>query len=91
MTDYGGICTVTTWRALDGSRMEMRVEIADPHVRISKELVDEVVASKHPDVTLTDGVLSIAAVNGTVAYRLRDLVEDEFGGRWYTADLVTPK
>lgn len=60
-----GTCTV---QQLETGHL--RVLEADPRVWISVELLEQISANPHPDVSLIDDVLTINAVNRRVIYRI---------------------
>jgi len=84
VTSTYGECIVTRLDdPLEGTKL--RIDRADPVVRISPELLAEIPAppSDHP-ATFDGKVLRIVGVNRTVVYRIRDVMEPVPGhfGYW---------
>jgi hypothetical protein len=88
MTDYGE-CTITRFEDGQGED-RLRIDRADERIRISPDLLDEVVRSDHPDITLTEDVLQIVAVNRIVRYRLGELTLDQHDCLWRLAERIDP-
>lgn len=66
----------------------VRVDQADPTVLFGSSLLRVLAANPSPLGSLIDGVLTIRAVNGTWAYRLRDGWADEDGPLQVLGDLI---
>lgn len=88
--EYNGDCTIS--RIVGGFTEpdRLRIDRADPHVRIAPDLLDELASARHPDATIEGDVLRIVGVNRTVEYRIGEAVDDGFGHRWYCADRIDP-
>jgi hypothetical protein len=83
VTDYGE-CIVTRIIDPDG-KMHLRVDRADPVVRIAPELLAELPAPPSVWPATFDGtILRIQGINQTVIYKIRDIMEPVPGqpGYW---------
>jgi len=75
MTATHGECVVTEIRDSDGG-VKLRIDRADPVVRISRLLLDWMPRPPSDRPATFDGkVLRIHGVNQTVVYRIRDTME----------------
>src|SRR5260370_1365828 len=71
-----GECIMTTLHGDDGQFSGIRIDRADPVVRISPELVASLPEPPSDWPATYDGkVLRIEGVNQTVVYRIRDILE----------------
>jgi hypothetical protein len=74
--DYDGDWFVT------GIGPDLHIDRADPRVRISGELLEQIRAGNyHPAVTLDGDLLKIRAVNRTVIYRIGRQVDVHLEGQ----------
>jgi hypothetical protein len=74
MTDYGE-CVLTQLRDTAGN-IQLRVDRADPVIRITPELLAKIPRppSEHP-ATFDGTILRIRGINQTVVYRIREILE----------------
>lgn len=80
MGEYGD-CILTR------SGDDLIVQQADPRIRISVELLDEVRSGQyHPKVTLDGDVFTINGSNQKAVYRIGPRHRDVFGAEWYHAE-----